>query len=63
LADALAVSRKFEEALDLCLEVIQTDRDGAGQEAKSTMLKIFDLIGPSSALVSTYRRKLATALY
>ena len=63
LADALAVSRKFEEALDLCLEVIQADRDGAGQEAKSTMLKIFDLIGPSSAIVSTYRRKLATALY
>jgi putative thioredoxin len=63
LADALAVSRKFEEALDLCLEVIQTDRDGVGQEAKTTMLKIFDLIGPSSAIVSTYRRKLATALY
>jgi putative thioredoxin len=63
LADALAVSRKFEEALDLCLEVIQADRDGVGQEAKTTMLKIFDLIGPSSAIVSTYRRKLATALY
>ena len=63
LADALAVGRKFEEALDLCLEVIQTDRDGAGQEAKETMLKIFDLIGQSSAIVSTYRRKLATALY
>lgn len=63
LADTLAVSRKFEEALNLCLEVIQADRDGVGQEAKATMLKIFDLIGPSSALVSTYRRKLATALY
>ncbi len=63
LADALAVSRKFEEALDLCLEVIQADREGAGQEAKETMLKIFDLIGQSSAIVSTYRRKLATALY
>lgn len=63
LADALAVSRKFEEALDLCLEVIQADRDGVGQEAKTTMLKIFDMIGPSSAIVSTYRRKLATALY
>ena len=63
LADALAVSRKFEEALDLCLEVIQADRDGDGQEAKTTMLKIFDLIGQNSAIVSTYRRKLATALY
>ena len=63
LADALAVSRKFEEALDLCLEVIQADRDGVGQEAKTTMLKIFDLIGQNSAIVSTYRRKLATALY
>ncbi len=63
LADALAVSRKFEEALDLCLEVIQADREGVGQDAKETMLKIFDLIGQSSAIVSTYRRKLATALY
>lgn len=63
LADTLAVGLKYEEALDLCLEVIQTDRDGQGQEAKDTMLKIFDLIGQSSAIVSTYRRKLATALY
>ncbi len=63
LADALAVSRKFEEALDQCLEVIQTDRDGVGQEAKTTMLKIFDLIGPTSAIVSNYRKKLATAMY
>jgi len=63
LADALAVGRKFEEALDLCLEVIQRDRDGIGQDAKTTMLKIFDLIGQSSSIVSEYRRKLATALY
>jgi putative thioredoxin len=63
LADTLAVSRKFEEALNLCLEVIGADRDGIGQEAKATMLKIFDMIGPGSSIVSTYRRKLATALY
>lgn len=63
LADTLAVARKFEDALNLCLEVIQADRDGVGQEAKSTMLKIFDMIGPASSIVSTYRRKLATALY
>ncbi len=63
LADTLAVSRKFEEALDLCLDVIRADRDGLGQEAKTSMLKIFDMIGPTSAIVSTYRRKLATALY
>lgn len=63
LADSLAVGRQFEEALDLCLEVIHADRDGKGQDAKDTMLKIFDLIGQSSSIVSTYRRKLATALY
>lgn len=63
LADTLAVARKFEEALDLCLDVIRADREGQGQEAKETMLKIFDLVGQSSAIVSTYRRKLATALY
>lgn len=63
LADSLAVARQFEEALDLCLEVIHADRDGKGQDAKDTMLKIFDLVGQTSSIVSNYRRKLATALY
>lgn len=63
LVDALAVERQFEEALEICLGVIAVDRDGKGQDAKTRMLKIFDLIGGDSAIVNQYRRKLATALY
>eukprot|EP00913_Durusdinium_trenchii_P008869 g8335.t1 len=63
LADALAVARKHEEALQICLSLIEKDKAGIGEEAKETMVRIFDVIGPSSELTSTYRRKLATAWY
>ncbi len=63
LADALAISNKHEEALEICLSIIEQDKAGAGVEAKATMLKIFDLLGPESTLTGTYRRKLATLLY
>lgn len=63
LADALAVANKYEEALDLCLSLIEQDRTGIGEEAKQTMLAIFETLGPQSELVGEYRRKLATLLY
>lgn len=63
LADALAISNKHEEALEICLAIIAEDKAGAGVEAKATMLRIFDLLGPQSALTSAYRRRLATLLY
>lgn len=63
LGDALAVSQRYEEAMDLLIEVIRTDRARHGDEARQSMVKIFDLLGPQSPLVSEYRRKLATALY
>ncbi|MEX0716585.1 MAG: tetratricopeptide repeat protein [Planctomycetaceae bacterium] len=63
LAEALAAERKFGEALEICLGVVQRDRDGVGQAAKQTMVRIFDTLGPQSELTSEYRRKLATALY
>jgi putative thioredoxin len=63
LADALAVARKYEEALQICLQLIDRDKAGIGGQAKDTMVKIFDVLGPSSQLASDYRRKLATAWY
>ena len=59
----LAVERKFKDALDICLDVVRADKLGAGQSAKETMVKIFDMIGPASELTGEYRRKLATLLY
>jgi putative thioredoxin len=63
LADALAVARKYEEALQICLDLIARDKAGIGSEAKDTMVRIFDMLGPSSELTGTYRRKLSTAWY
>jgi putative thioredoxin len=63
LADALAVAGKQEEALQICLTIIEKDKQGLGTQAKDTMLKIFDIAGSGSELTGTYRRKLATLLY
>ncbi len=63
LADALAVANRHEEALQICLSIVQKDKSALGGEAKNTMLRIFDTLGAGSDLVSIYRRKLATALY
>ncbi|MDA0833161.1 MAG: thioredoxin [Planctomycetota bacterium] len=63
LADALAVSNKYEEALQICLSVIEQERTGAGDEAKATMIRIFDMLGNQSELTSIYRRRLSTLLY
>lgn len=62
LADALAVARKFEEAFELCLSIIESDKSGVGVEAKDAIVKMFDLAGPGE-LVSRYRRRLSTLLY
>ena len=63
LADALAVGQRHQEALDLLLDVIRNNHGSTRDEARATMVKIFDLLGPQHELVSGYRRKLATALY
>ncbi|MEI8018236.1 MAG: tetratricopeptide repeat protein [Schlesneria sp.] len=63
LADAYAASQQHRKALELCLKVVQEDFGDARAEAKTTMVKIFDMLGPASELTGEYRRKLATALY
>ena len=63
LADAYAASQQHRKALDICLSVVQQDFGDARAEAKTTMVKIFDMLGPASELTGEYRRKLATALY
>ena len=63
LADALAAVSQFEEAFDICLDVIERDKSGAGVAAKDSMVKMFDMAGKGSELVATYRRRLATLLY
>ncbi len=64
LADALAAAQQHRKACDILLDLVKTDRTGpVGAEAKETLLKIFQILGPASELTGEYRRKLATALY
>jgi putative thioredoxin len=62
-ADALAAAQQHRKALELLLDVVQRDKSGIGAEAKATMIKVFDMLGPASELTGEFRRKLATALY
>ena len=63
LAEALAADKTYEEACELCLIVIQTDRDGIGVAARDVMVRILDMAGSQSEFSSTWRRRLATAFY
>ena len=58
-------SRKL---LALCLAVVQsaTGQSIAGDlrdEARTTMVNLFHLLGPEADLTKTYRRRLATTMY
>ena len=64
LGDALAVDGKHRDACELLLAVVQRDRSGeAGTAAKDQMVKLFEVLGSGNAIVTEFRRKLATALY
>ena len=63
LADAYAAVSQHRKALEICLEIVKQDFGEARTEAKSTMVKIFDMLGPASELTGEFRRQLATALY
>ncbi len=62
-ADALAAAQQHRKALELLLSIVSRDFGDARNEAKTTMVKIFDMLGPASELTSEYRRKLTTLLY
>jgi putative thioredoxin len=63
LADAYAAVSQHRKALETCLEIVKQDYGEARNEAKATMVKIFDMLGPASELTGEFRRQLATALY
>jgi putative thioredoxin len=63
LAEALGAAQQFQEALELALSVVQSTTVDLRDEARTTMVNLFLLLGPEAELTKTYRRKLATALY
>jgi putative thioredoxin len=62
LAEALAAAGRYQEALDLGLELVERDRKGVGEQARKMMLAIFRLLGDAD-IVSDYQRKLAAVLF
>lgn len=63
LAQALAAAGQYDEALDLCLDLVRKDRKGAGEAARQTMIDVFQVLGNDDERTSAYRRKLSSALY
>lgn len=63
LAQALAVAGAYEEAMQLCLELVRQDRHGLGEQARELMVHLFHLLGPDNELAARYRRQLSLALY
>ena len=63
LAGLHASKHRYREALDQLLEIVRRDRDWKDGEARNQVLEIFNLAAADAALVSEYRRKLASALY
>jgi putative thioredoxin len=62
LAERHAADGDFEAALEQLLEVVRADRGAARETARKTMLQVFALAGADPALVSRYRRLLASSL-
>lgn len=63
LAQALAGGGVYEEALEICLALVEQDRHGVGEQARKTMIDVFRVLPEDSELVPGYRRKLAMLLY
>jgi putative thioredoxin len=62
LAEALAAAGQYAEALALCLDLVERDRKGVGEQARQTMVAIFQLLPPGDPLVTEYQRQLSLVL-
>ncbi len=62
LAQWLLLHQRWQESMDLCLEIIGEDRKFRDDAARKTMLAAFELCGDAQ-LVGSYRRRLSAGLY
>ncbi|QEH38933.1 Thioredoxin-1 [Aquisphaera giovannonii] len=62
LAEALAAAGQYEDALALCLELVERDRRGVGEQARQTMVSIFQLLPTGDPRTIEYQRQLSLVL-
>ena len=62
LAEALAAAGQYADALALCLDLVERDRKGVGEQARQVMVAIFQLLPPGDELVTEYQRQLSLVL-
>ena len=58
LAVALIAAREYEGALDQCMSILQQDRNFRDDLGRTTMIRIFTLLGKGSELATAYRRRM-----
>ena len=63
LACALIADNELEAALNQLLEILKLDRDWEEQKARTTMIRVFSLLGKGSEVATSYRRKMFTLLH
>jgi putative thioredoxin len=62
-ARGLAAAGRHEDALTILLDLVSERHEGLSDDARLTMLDVFDVLGPDHPLTAEYRRRLASALF
>ncbi len=63
LAMSLAGAQQYEECLEICLKLVEKDRQATGEEARKLMIEIFQSLPDDSELTTNYRRQLSQVMY
>jgi putative thioredoxin len=58
LAVVLTAARQYQPALDQCMSILQQDRAFRDDIGRTTMIRIFTLLGKGSELATAYRRRM-----
>tara|TARA_Y100001934_G_scaffold281214_1_gene390200 strand:+ start:411 stop:1265 length:855 start_codon:yes stop_codon:yes gene_type:complete len=58
-----AAERQYEFALEHCLAILQADREFREDIGRTTMIRIFNLMGRGSELASRYRRRMFALMH